>query len=302
MLKLSTVAGLLAGIALAALPLHAQEAPTDEAALADAAASGTSSYDASTVLATVNGVEVTLGHVVALRERLPDQFQGLTDETLMQGLVDQLIDQVLLGEKVSSGPEHDPLAVRLHLDNERRGSLAQLAVREHAQQEVSEEAVQEAHDALVAAFEPLTEWNASHIIVPSEEEAATLLAELESGADFAEIAQEHSQDGAAQRGGSLGWFSTGMMVPEFEAAVSEMQEGEVRGPIQTQFGWHLVRLNETRETQAPELDQVRAQLVEQVRQERLTAEIEALRNNADIERADPGIPAQAVRDSSIIGN
>jgi peptidyl-prolyl cis-trans isomerase C len=304
--NLSTVSALLAGAALAAFPLHAQDAPADQAAPAEAIAGSaeevSAAYDASTVLATVNDAEITLGHVVALRERLPEQFQGLPDETLMQGLIDQLIDQILLAETVSEDPENDPPSVRLHLDNERRGNLAQIAVRERAGQDVSDEAVQQAYDALVAAFEPQTEWNASHIIVQSEEEATALLAEIEGGADFAETAQEHSQDGAAERGGSLGWFSTGMMVPEFETAVAEMEEGEVRGPLRTQFGWHLVRLNETRETQPPELDQVRSQLVDQVRQERLMAEVQALRDDAEIERINTEIPPQAVRDSSIISN
>lgn len=288
-MRCPTLAALVAGISLAALSggvISAQEAE----------------YDASTVLATVNGTDITLGHVIVLRERLPDQFQALPDETLLAGIIDQLTDQILLAETLSDGPDTDPLAVRLHLDNERRGTLAQQAVRAMAAVAIDEDDIEQAHAGMVAGFEPQPEFNASHIIVPTEEEAATLRAEIDAGADFAEVAREHSQDGAAANGGSLGWFGLGMMVPEFETEVAAMEVGEVRGPIQTQFGWHLIRLDDVRETEPPTLDAMRAQIIEDLRQTRLMEEIEALRAAATIERPETDVPAAAIRDADLLAD
>ncbi len=305
-----TKAGILVGFALAAgHAATAQEAEAPATNGAETAPAETSArtaeaadFDASTVVARVDGTEITFGHVVALRSRLPQQYQGLPDDALLQGLIDQLVDQELLARTLSESPEDDPLAVRLHLENERRAALAQHAVLARVDEPVEDADIETAHDTLVENFEPQTEYNAAHIIVPSEEEAAALKAEIEGGADFAEVAREHSQDGAAAQGGSLGWFGPGQMVPEFEAAVAGMEPGEVVGPIETQFGWHLIQLNETRETEPPALEDVREELADQVRQERLNAEVEALREEAKVERPETGIPPQAVRDDSLIEN
>jgi peptidyl-prolyl cis-trans isomerase C len=299
-----TRAGLVGATALAGTlalgwSVAAQEAaPAEEAEEAEVAEGG--EYDASTVMATVNGTEITLGHVIVLRERLPEQFQALPDETLLQGLIDQLVDQELLARSVSEAPDDDPLAVRLHLDNERRGTLAQQAVQARIAEEIDDAAVEQAYEETIAEFEGGTEWRASHIIVPTEEEAQALREEIDAGADFAEVAREHSQDGAAAQGGELGWFGPGQMVPEFEEAVGDMEAGEIRGPLQTQFGWHLVRLEETRETEPPALEAVRQQIVDQLRQQRLTDEIEALRAEAEIERPETDVPPAAIRDATIL--
>lgn len=303
-----TRAGFLAGLALAVgHPAVAQETETQpangaEAAPAEAPAetAEAADYDASTVVARVGETEITLGHVVALRSRLPQQYQALPDEALFQGLIDQLIDQELLSRTLSENPEDDPLAVRLHLENERRAALAQRAVLERVEVPVEDADIEEAYDRLVEEFEPQTEYNAAHIIVPTEEEAAELKAEIEGGADFAEVAKEHSQDGAAAQGGSLGWFGAGQMVPEFEEAVVAMEPGEIAGPVQTQFGWHLIKLNEVRETEPPALQEVHDELADQVRQERLNAEVMVLREEGDVERTETGIPPRAVRNDELI--
>lgn len=299
------IAGLAAAIPLAALA-DAPEAPGADAAEAPAEAPAgpeaeAADYDASTVLARVNGTEITLGHVVTLRERLPEQFLALPDETLLEGLIDQLIDQELLARTVSEAPEDDPLAVRLHLENERRGSLAQQVVRARIAAGIEDEAVQEAYDAAFAGFEGQTEFRASHILVETEEEAQEIRDEIEGGGDFAEIARERSQDpGSGARGGDLGWFGLGRMVEPFEEAVTALEPGEIGGPVETQFGWHVIRLEETRVTEPPSLEEVRPELENQIRQQRLAAELDALREAAEIERPQTGIPAAAIRDSAIL--
>jgi peptidyl-prolyl cis-trans isomerase C len=215
--------------------------------------------------------------------------------------VEQLIDQTLLAETLSAEAAEDPLAVRLHLENERRGNLALQALNAKIEDAVTPEAVQAAYEAAVAGFEPAMEYNAAHILVETEEEAKDLLAQIGGGADFAALATEHSQDpGSGANGGSLGWFGLGRMVPEFEAAVVGLEPGGLAGPVQTQFGWHLIRLDETRETTPPPLEAVRAEVENQVRQEAVQAEIEALRAGASIEMVENAVAPDAIRDSGIL--
>jgi hypothetical protein len=167
---------------------------------------------------------------------------------------------------------------------------------------VTPEAVQAAYDAAIADFEPATEYSAAHILVETEEEANDLLAQIEGGADFAALATEHSQDpGSGANGGALGWFGAGRMVPEFEAAVVGLEPGGLAGPVQTQFGWHLIRLDETRETTPPPLEAVRAEVENQVRQEAVQAELEALRAGASIELVENAVAPAAIRDPAVLG-
>jgi peptidyl-prolyl cis-trans isomerase C len=282
--------GLIAGLALS-VPALAQ----------DAAAPETGGYDASTVVATVNGTDITLGHVVVMLNRLPEQYQSVPDAALMGMIVEQLIDQTLLADTLSTDVADDPLSVKLHLENERRGNLALQALNAKIAESVTPEAVQAAYDAAIAGFEPATEYSAAHILVETEEEATDLRAQIEGGADFAALATEHSQDpGSGANGGSLGWFRLGQMVPEFEAAVVALEPGAVSQPVQTQFGWHLIRLDETRETTPPPLEAVRAEVENQVRQEAVQAEIQALRAGASIEVVENAVAPEAIRDSAVL--
>jgi peptidyl-prolyl cis-trans isomerase C len=259
-------------------------------------------YDAGTVLATVNGNEITLGHVIALSDRLPPQYQQLPDDVLMSGLVDQLVDQQLLASAESASPDSDPLGVRLHLDNERRGALAGLAAEAAVADAVDDAKVQAAYDRQVAEFKPAPEFSAAHILVDSEARAKELKAEVDGGADFAELAKANSSDGSAASGGDLGWFGPEQMVPEFEAAVATLEVGQVAGPVQTQFGWHLIKLNDKRETAAPALEAARPVIEDQLRQEALQARIAELREGATIDKPETGTPPAAIRETDLLTN
>jgi peptidyl-prolyl cis-trans isomerase C len=297
-------AGAIAGLVLATA-VHAQDNATQPEAPkpADAgAAADAKSYDAETVLATVNGKDITLGHLIALRDQLPEQYQSLPDETLMNGLLDQVIDQQVLAEQESTSPENDPLAVKLQLENDRRGALAGLAAQAAVADVVTDEAVQAAYDAEMKDFQPQPEYHAAHILVDSEDKAKELKAEIEGGKSFAEVAQANSSDGSAANGGDLGWFGAGQMVPEFEAAVQAMQPGDISDPVKTQFGWHIIQLEETRESSPPPLDSVRPQIETQLRQEALQQKLDALRADAKIERPETGLPPAAIRDSDLLTN
>lgn len=290
-------AGAFAGLALLT-PAFAQgqAAPAAEAA-------PTTPASVDTVLATVNGTPITLGNVIAMRERLPEQYQGLPDDVLLKGVLDQLIDQALLAGEVSTDPANDPIAVKLHLENERRASLAAGLVQRRIAEPVDAAAVQAAYDAQVAAFKPAKEFNASHILVATEGEAKAIAAQLKDGGDFAALAKEKSTDpGSGAQGGSLGWFGAGQMVPEFQAAVEALKPGEISAPVKSQFGWHVVRLDEARDTAFPPLDQVKAQMEDQVRQGKLEAEIAALREKATIVRPEAGIAPSAIRQGDLLQN
>lgn len=247
-----------------------------------------------TVVATVNGVEITLGHVLQARTSLPEQFQQMPMESLFEPLLNQLIDQTALMQSVDGTLS---TADEVALENGRRDFMANTALTRAAEAAISDEAIDTAYTAFVTEFdgrEPTPEFNASHIIVETEEEAQALKVQLDDGADFAELARENSTDGAAANGGSLGWFGLGAMVPEFEQAVTAMDVGEVAGPLQTQFGWHLVVLNDTRMSTAPELEEVRDALVQNIQREAVEAEIARVTEAAQITRTTDGIDPAAL--------
>ena len=146
------------------------------------------------------------------------------------------------------------------------------------------------------------EFSAAHILVDSEEKATELKAEIDGGADFAELAKANSSDGSAASGGDLGWFGPGQMVPEFEAAVTAMEVGQVAGPVQSQFGWHLIKLNDKRETAPPALEEARPVIEDQLRQEALQARVAELKEGATIEKPETGTPAAAIRETDLLTN
>ncbi|WP_171171442.1 peptidylprolyl isomerase [Ruegeria sp. HKCCA0370] len=253
----------LALAAVMALPLAAETQP-----------------DASTVVARVNGDEITLGHVIATVASLPPQYQQAEDDVLFDFVLEQLIQQQLLGQQQDGLNKQNALT----LDNEKRSLQAVQTVAALTNDVVTEEAIRAAYDARFNDFAGEDEFDASHILVESEEEAKALKAQLDDGADFAELARENSTGPSGPNGGALGWFGKGQMVPEFEAAVIALEKGQVSAPVQTQFGWHLVKLNDKRKTEAPELDAVRDELAQTIQQDAIQARIDELTQQAQIER------------------
>ena len=252
---------------------------------------------ADRVVATVDGTEITLGHMIVLRDALPAQYQSLPDEVLFQGILDQLIQQTLLSKAVE--PEMGKRDV-LALENARRAYLADGAVARALAQAVTPQAMQALYELRFANAIPGTEFNAAHIIVATEAEAAEIRKQLDAGADFAEMARTKSTDGAAANGGDLGWFGPGMMVKEFEDAVVAMKPGEIAGPLQTQFGWHLVKLNATRPEAVPTFETVRPELEAELQQQAVDARVAELTAAATITRNDAGIDPTLLRDAALL--
>lgn len=238
--------------------------------------------DASTVVATVNGVEITVGHMIVARATLPEQYQQLPDEVLFKGILDQLVQQTALAQSYEGDL---PARVVLSIENERRSLTAAEAVERIMANAVSPAAVQAAYEEAYDGADPGEEYNASHILVETEEAAQGIVEELAGGADFAGLARDKSTGPSGPGGGSLGWFGKGMMVAPFEQAVVGMKAGEVSAPVKTQFGWHIIKLNETRTKNIPPLSEVRAEIEQKVREDAVTATIESLVSEADIDRS-----------------
>ena len=237
---------------------------------------------AITVLANVNGQDITLGHMIATRLALPEQYQALPDGVLFEGILEQLIQQTILSQAVGELSRR----AEIQLENERRALIAGEKIDAIVAEAATEEALQAAYEAATANAEPEPEFNASHILVETEEEVLALIAQLENGANFADLAREHSTGPSGVNGGSLNWFSLGQMVQPFEQAVLALEVGQISPPVQTQFGWHVLILNDAREKAAPTLEELRPELIAQIEDDALETALSALVEAASITRAD----------------
>ena len=253
-----------------------------------------------TVVARVNGEEITLGHMIIAYATLPDQYRQLPADVLYNGILDQLIQQSALSQTQDGDP---PLHVRLSLENERRSLIAAEALEKVMAGVASEAEVQAAYDAQYGDGYGGEEYNASHILVKSEDEASAIKADLDAGADFAETAKSKSTGPSGPNGGALGWFGPGQRVPDFEAAVIAQKPGEISEPVQTQFGWHVIKLNETRQADAPALETVQDELATQLRREAVEEYIQGLTGAATIERpAIEGLQPEILQDLGLVRN
>ena len=249
-----------------------------------------------TVVARVGEVEITLGHVILLRQQLPQQYAQLPDDVLFEGIIDQLVDQQLL----STQTQDVPRTVELKLENERRALMANQTILSLMEPPVSDGELEAAYQAQFVDVEPAKEYNASHILVETEEAAQAIVEELNGGADFAEVAKEKSTGPSGPQGGALGWFGAGRMVPEFETAVTGMEVETISAPVQTQFGWHVIRLNEVRDVEPPAFDQVRGQLEQEIRQARISDQVAELRETGSVEMLTEGLTPDLIRNDTLL--
>ena len=259
----------------------AQQAPTSE-----------------TVVVTVNGKDITVGHVIALANRLPDRFKQLPDIDLFKGVVDQLIQQSLLSHEVDA----DSKAIRLSIENEIRALLATVALGEVEDAATTDELIEKAYNDQYSDATGTQEFNAAHILVKTENEAKDLVTKLESGVDFAQLARAKSTGPSGPNGGALGWFGLGQMVPQFEQAVVIMDIGAISPPVKTQFGWHVIKLNEKREKPAAPLVDVRAQLIERLQAVAVEKYLNNIELTADIKRSDRKFDPSIIRQSKLLAD
>ncbi|MEO0680777.1 MAG: peptidylprolyl isomerase [Pseudomonadota bacterium] len=294
-LRLPRALALAAAFALPA-PLWAQTDQGD----APAPAAEPAQADIADVVATVDGVDITMGEIILMRANLPDQYQSLPDDQLYEALVQQAINQVLLARRgEASGAADAPLA-KLRADLDRRNYLAESGLRAIVRAATSDEALRPLYEERYAAAEPVQEVRASHILVAEKELADTLRAEIVGGAAFADVAAEHGTDGTRTRGGDLGWFTRDRMVPPFAEAAFAAPEGEVTEPVQTQFGWHLILVTGKRDQPIPPFEQVRADLARAAASEAADAAVEAARGDAEITRPETPPAAGGIRRDDLL--
>lgn len=291
MMKLSS--RLLRTICLAALlgaapaiGSFAQEAPAPEAAAPAAVAP-------ETVVATVGGEPITEADLSFAAEDLAQDLAQMPAEERRAFLLRVLIDmKVMAGAAKEAGMDQTELfAQRLKYLEER--ALRRAYFADAIAGQVTEEAIRAEYDAFVAQFQPAEEVHARHILVETKEEADAIKAELDAGGDFAAIAQEKSIDpGSGANGGDLGFFAKGMMVPEFEtAAFALANPGDVSAPVQSQFGFHIIKLEEKRQSAPPAFEQVTPQIQQQVLMRVFNEKVEELMSGVTIDVTDPELKA-----------
>lgn len=237
------------------------------------------------VVAIVDGTEFRLSELEASYLELPEQFRQMPMEAIFQPLVDRLIDGHLLLQAAEEADVAADPEVQAAIDRARDDVLRQTLIERAVVDATDQAALEAAYEELKAepdfAIEQVT---ARHILVETEEAALEVIAELDGGADFAELAQERSTDPAASRGGELGTFRRGSMVPAFEEAAFALEPGSYSSePVQTQFGFHVI-LVEGKEAIEPSFAEVEEQLRADLTREAVETLLAGVRTGADVQR------------------
>lgn len=209
---------------------------------------------------------------------LQKPIEDLTPEE-RETIVDNLVDLDVLAEAAEARGLQDERTIAVELELQRQQLLARTLVNRYIEENPPTEAeLQAEYNANLSQLETV-EHKARHILVESQEEATALIEQLDGGADFGELAQEHSIDPAGSNGGDLGWFTSDSMVAPFAEAVDAMEVGTHSAmPVQTQFGWHVILLEDRRTSEPPALDTIRTELTNSVTQRKIAAFIDSLRS------------------------
>ncbi|HYG89783.1 MAG TPA: peptidylprolyl isomerase [Azospirillum sp.] len=267
------------GLALAA------NAQTTPAAPATAQTTPHPAAGTDPVVARVNEQEVHLSDVMRLVSQLPPQVQQMPLEMIYPALVDQVVNQKL----ISAAGYKDGLDKTPETKTELKQAEERIVQRAYIQKSVQARITPQALDAKYKEYlkenPPQDEVKASHILVENETEAKDIIAQLKKGGDFAKLAKEKSKDkAAAEQGGDLGYFTQDTMVEPFAKAAFAMKAGEIsKEPVKTQFGWHVIKVEDKRQGTQPTLDEVKPQLEKDLSKDIVTALVEDLRKDAKVE-------------------
>ncbi len=246
-----------------------------------------------TVVAKVNGKVITEADMRFANAEIGSQLGDIPENVKRRALVEYLIDNALFAEaaiaaKITSDPTFEDQMQYL-----RRRLLRERYFEKQLKGAVSEADAKTIYDQRVGQLKPEDEVAARHILVDNEEKAKELLAKINAGGDFAALAKENSADtGSKDNGGLLGYFAHGQMVPEFEAAAFKMIKGQVSEPIKTNFGWHIIKLEDRRRKPPPSFDQVKETIMNSLAVRKAQEEAGALRKKAEVEYVDVEIKKQ----------
>ncbi len=266
----------MAGIAL----LAGCTKPAGEAAKPAASAAGKPAAD----VATVNGKPITAEQFSVFVEAVTGKpGTDLPPEQKSQ-MLDQLINMELASQAAEKEGLQNDAATKARIALLTMQVLAQAGTEKYLKAHpVSDSEVKAEYDEQVAKL-PM-EYKARHILVDSKEQAEAIIKQLDAGADFAKLAAKDSKDPSGKNGGDLGWFSLQSMVKPFSDAVAALKKGEItQQPVQTQYGWHVIQLEDTRAPTAPAFDDVKQQVKTLAERKKLQAYLDELRKTAKIQK------------------
>ena len=248
------------------------------------------------VVAKVNGAEIRQSDIAIAEEEIgPNLPQGVTPQAKREYLITYLADMILLAQEAESQGMSGSDDFKRRFAMMRNKVLMELELQQISRKAASDDsALHKVYDEAVKQTANEEEVRARHILVETEDEAKAVLAELKKGGDFAELAKTKSKDPGAADGGDLGYFTKEQMVPEFAAAAFKLDKGAVSDPVKTQFGWHIIKVEDKRKKPVPPFEEVKDQLSTYVVRKAQTDLVAKLRQQAKIERLEaPAAPAPA---------
>jgi len=247
--------------------------------------------DPAAVVATINGQPVTEGDLTIAEGDLDQQFSRLPADQRRAAALSAVIEiRLLANEAEAKGLDKDPeFQRRMQFLKDR--ALHSQVVEQEVSKAITDDEVRARYDKEIADAPPVNEVHARHILVKTKEEAEAIIKQLDKGAKFEDIAKEKSSDaGSGANGGDLGYFGPGQMVPEFEKAAFALKPGTyTKEPVQTQFGWHIIKVEDKRVQQPPAFDQVKDQVRSLLLRDKYFALVKSLRGAAKIDVTDPDL-------------
>ncbi len=243
------------------------------------------------VLAKVNGVDITDEDLkVALDDigaGLPQQVQGPEREAYV---LDYLIDLKIVARKAEADKLSESAEFARRMTYQRDKALMEGLLGKVAREATTDAELRKIYNEAAGAQKSDMEARARHILLPTEDEAKAALKRVRAGEDFAKVADDVSKDPGSQ-GGDLGWFTADRMVPEFSAAAFKLEKGQISDPVKSQFGWHVIKLEDKRAKAFPDFEAVKDQVSNYVVQKAQTEQIVKLRESAKIEKIESPTPA-----------
>lgn len=245
------------------------------------------------VVAKVNGNTITEADMRFANAEIGAQLGDIPENVKRRALAEYLIDNALFAEAAIAAKIAADPAFEEQMQYVRRRLLREQYFEKQLKGAISEADAKKIYDQRVAQLKSENEVAARHILVDNEEKAKEILAKIKAGGDFAALAKENSTDtGSKEQGGFLGYFGRGQMVPEFEKAAFTMIKGQVSEPVKTNFGWHIIKLEDRRRKPPPSFDEVKETILNSLAVLKAQEVVGALRKKADVEYLDDDIKKQ----------
>ena len=242
------------------------------------------------VIATLDGVEITKTDLDLAEGNIDPQLSQLPPEQKKLAALTAVIDSKLIAAKAKSEKLEETTEFKDRMEFISDRELHNAYFKKHVVDVATDAEIKARYDKEVADMPKQQEVHARHILVKTEDEAKAVIKALGEGKDFAELAKEKSTDPNKSDGGDLGFFRKGQMVPEFEAAAFAMNKGDVsKTPIKTQFGFHVIKVEDKRDTPPPEFDKVKDQVRQIIMRDKYLELLKASKSEAKIEIVDPAL-------------